>query len=131
LDPLSGYLLLARRLIENPQRFSDAWNFGPVMSDQITVRELAERFVSAWGAGKIKTPKKKRNAPHEAHVLHLNIDKAVFDLDWSPVLDSATAIDWTVQWYKSWHDGNMDLRKLSLKQICQYALIADRRPGKK
>jgi CDP-glucose 4,6-dehydratase len=53
--------------------------------------------------------------------LRLNIDKAVLELNWFPVLDGAAAIDWTVNWYKSWYSGDNDLQNLSLNQIHAYA----------
>src|SRR5712671_4442324 len=33
LEPLRGYLMLAERLSEDPQRFAEAWNFGPQDAD--------------------------------------------------------------------------------------------------
>jgi CDP-glucose 4,6-dehydratase len=121
LDPLSGYLLMAERLWENPDKFSGVWNFGPRTSDQITVLELAERFITAWGRGSIFMSDADKNTPHEAHFLHLSIDKAVFELKWQPILDSSTSIDWTVDWYKSWHNGQKTSEPLSLKQIREYS----------
>ena len=117
LDPLSGYLLLAQRLVEAPVRFSGAWNFGPSSSDQITVRELAERFIASWGSGRIQTPQLTEKAPHEAHLLHLSIDKAVFELNWHSRWDSSTAINRTVDWYKAWNGGTGDMKDISIEQI--------------
>ena len=37
LDPLSGYLLLAKRLLDDPDHFCGAWNFGPADDVQIKV----------------------------------------------------------------------------------------------
>lgn len=124
LDPLHGYLFLATRLWENPDKFSGAWNFGPRTSDQITVRALADRFINTWGNGTIKTPHIKK-APHEAHLLNLNIDKAIFELKWQPVLDSSSAIDWTVNWYKSWYQANDDWQNISTAQIKEFGKIAE------
>ncbi len=123
LDPLCGYLRLAAKLLENPEIFSGAWNFGPQTSDQITVCELAKRFVHKWGEGRIETPFTMK-APHEAHFLHLNIDKAVFDLQWRPVLDSSSAIDWTVDWYQSWRQSGNACRDLSIRQIRAFTGLA-------
>jgi len=120
LDPLAGYLLLAARLLEKPDIFSGAWNFGPLSSDQITVRELAERFIDAWGSGTIQVAETLDDAPHEAHLLKLNVDKASFILEWTPVLNSSTAIDWTAHWYKSWHEHNSSLQQLSFRQIQEF-----------
>ena len=120
LDPLCGYLLLAQRLFENPVRFSGAWNFGPSASDQITVKELAERFIASWGSGTIQTPQLIEKAPHEAHLLYLSIDKAVFELNWRSRLDSSTAISQTVDWYKSWNSNNTAMKDISIAQIKMY-----------
>lgn len=121
LDPLSGYLLLAKRLTENPEQFSGPWNFGPQASDQITVKDLAERFIASWGSGKIKLPRTNAKAPHEAHLLQLSIDKAVSELCWQPVWDSTAAIDRTVEWYRSWHTNDGLLKKISIGQINEFA----------
>jgi len=120
LDPLAGYLMLAARLMESPDTFSGAWNFGPLSSDQITVHELAERFVRVWGDGTIQTPPIGKTALHEAHLLHLNVDKAAFALKWKPVLDSSCAIDWTAHWYKSWHEHTGNIQSISVQQIREY-----------
>jgi CDP-glucose 4,6-dehydratase len=60
LDPLSGYLPLTKRLTEDPESFSGAWNFGPLMTDQISVLDLARRFVSAWGSGRTELPGRRK-----------------------------------------------------------------------
>ena len=124
LDPLFGYLLLAKSLLEDPVRFSGAWNFGPVENSRIKVIELANKFVEAWGSGQINTPPSESSAPHEAHLLKLCIDKAIYELHWRPLLDSEEAIDWTVAWYKAWHLENKVLRSLSLDQIRNFQEIA-------
>lgn len=123
LDPIAGYLLLTTRLIENPEKFSGAWNFGPKTSQLITVRELASRFVAAWGRGSIQTPLADEPSPHEARLLHLNTDKAASELKWQSVLDGSMAIDWTVDWYKSWHLTKQNRQQLSLEQIDQFTKI--------
>jgi CDP-glucose 4,6-dehydratase len=124
LDPLSGYLLLAERLWEEPDKFSGPWNFGPQTSDSITVRELAQRFIAAWGKGSICTPNSTEMALHEAHLLRLSIDKAAFELKWQPVLDCSSAIDWTVQWYRLWYGHNEDFSNLSVRQIRDFHKLA-------
>jgi CDP-glucose 4,6-dehydratase len=123
LDPLWGYLLLAARLWEHPEKHNGAWNFGPQASDQITVRELTQRFISVWGNGTIQTPQLSK-APHETRLLNLNIDKAAFELKWQPVLDSSSAIDWTANWYKYCHETNDKSQSLSVRQIKDFVDLA-------
>ncbi|MCX5855849.1 MAG: hypothetical protein NTZ24_14980 [Deltaproteobacteria bacterium] len=97
------------------------------MTDQISVLDLARRFISAWGSGRIELPPSTNNALHEAHLLHLAIDKAACDLKWFPCCDSETAIEWTVDWYKAWHTGCETLMSLSLEQIGTYLKMAFQR----
>jgi len=124
LDPLSGYLFLAQQLLNDPKRFSGAWNFGPADIEHINVEELAKRFVAAWGEGSIETVKSNQSAPHEANLLRLSIDKAAYELGWFPVLNGSTAIDWTVNWYKDWQEDDKKLRETSLDQVHEYTGIA-------
>ena len=126
LEPLSGYLFLAERLCEDPDRYAGAWNFGPVADEKMTVGELAERFITAWGSGEIETEKAESSAPHEASILRLSIDKAVSALNWCPVLPSANAIDWTVAWYRRWAKDPSRMRKHSLRDIREYEQRAKR-----
>lgn len=124
LDPLSGYLFLAQQLLEAPDEFSGAWNFGPVEIRHANVLELAKKFISAWGKGEIVLAEQKQSVLHEAHLLQLSIDKAVYELGWLPVLGSSTAIDWAIDWYKIWRQGKKDLRGVSLEQIHAYVETA-------
>jgi len=120
LDPLAGYLLLAKCLFENPLPFSGAWNFGPQPEDQITVKELVSRFITSWGCGTIQESQSGAKAPHEAHVLQLCIDKAVHLLSWKPMLDGTTAIDWTAEWYKGWFSEPASCLEISIDQIMAF-----------
>lgn len=99
LDPLSGYLLLGSKLSENPVRYTGAFNFGPAPESNLTVRELAERAVNFFGKGKLNLSGKK-NGPHEAGLLKLDISKANTELGWKPKWDSLTAVEKTIIWYK-------------------------------
>jgi len=59
--------------------------------------------------------------PHESHILRLCIVKAVHELQWKPQLDSNDAIDWTVSRYKSWHNKDKDLQRISLRQVHDFS----------
>ncbi len=105
LEPLSGYLLLAARMLEDPGRHSGAWNFGPRPGSVRTVRELAEIVVRDWGGGDIAV-KREPGDRHEATLLHRSIDKAQNGLGWSPKWDAGRTIAETVSWYRAVHDGD-------------------------
>jgi len=124
LEPLSGYLFLAQQLLNDPDRFSGAWNLGPADIEHTNVEELARRFVAVWGKGTIERNEPNEPAPHEANLLRLSIDKAAYELGWSPILSSSTAIDWSVNWYKIWNMAEKGMRGSSLEQIHEYIGIA-------
>ena len=126
LDPLSGYLLLARKLYENGERFASAWNFGPEDSDARTVEWLVRRFCEKWGEGAMCGVDRGEH-PHEAHHLKLDILKARTALGWRPRWDLPTAIDRVVDWTRRNRDG-ADAREECLGQIGDFvsAPVEDR-----
>lgn len=99
LEPLSGYLLLGGLVNEQPNNFDSAYNFGPHAKDHLTVQELVELSVKSWGSGQWKDCSVPKQL-HEAGLLKLDINKAIQQLKWQPKLDAATAIEWTIAWYK-------------------------------
>jgi CDP-glucose 4,6-dehydratase len=104
LEPLSGYLQLGARLLEDGRRYEGAWNFGPTeeRADE-PVRWVVERFVSEWGAGSWTTPPSAEGQPHEAQRLSLDSTKAREQLDWAPVWDPQTAVSRTAAWYREYY----------------------------
>lgn len=117
LEPLSGYLLLAERLVKDGKIFAEAWNFGPEQSCAKKVSwvldRLSKKFLDArWEAENIKQH-------HEAGILKLDISKSKSKLGWSPQWSLETAIDKTAEWYKAFED-NSDMEEFSIKQIQAY-----------
>lgn len=118
LDPLSGYLALAERLWADGPSHAEAWNFGPVEEDARPVSWLVEELARRWGAGATWEPDTTAH-PHEAGILMLDCTKARTRLGWRPRLPLATALDWTVEWYRC-HAGGGDVRRLTAEQIRRY-----------
>lgn len=119
LEPLGGYLKLGALLNEEPQAYSKAYNFGPLPQDHLTVREVVEKAISTWGSGEWNNASES-NQPHEAGILKLDISRAKKELGWMPKLDSSTAIDWTINWYKQ----PMESQAVySLQQINTYSSL--------
>ncbi|MBI4704855.1 MAG: CDP-glucose 4,6-dehydratase [Deltaproteobacteria bacterium] len=105
LDPLAGYLLLARRLCEEPAPHAGAWNFGPADAQELTVGELAGRIVARLGRGRLELPAAGA-APdlHEARFLKLDPSKARARLGWKPRLGIDQAVELTARWYRLFLD---------------------------
>jgi CDP-glucose 4,6-dehydratase len=99
LEPLTGYLLFAAILDNNPGGFSKAYNFGPLPADHLTVECLVKTAIEFWQQGSWKDISNPEDV-HEATLLKLDISKAMKELNWHPKLDSRQAIKWTIDWYK-------------------------------
>lgn len=117
LEPLSGYLLLASKMYEEPQKFCGAWNFGPNQNPITTVGEIADMIVAKWGSGSW-IDKSNQEEPHEANLLNLDISKAKTYLKWSPVWNAETTVGETVKWYKKYNYQNS--YEICKSQIDQY-----------
>jgi CDP-glucose 4,6-dehydratase len=103
LQPLSGYLTLAARMLESPaEKWSSAWNFGPLPDGAVTVREIAEIFIESWGRG-TWIDRSEGSKPHEDHLLRLSIEKALTELAWRPRWSVREAVQRTAQWYKRYY----------------------------
>jgi CDP-glucose 4,6-dehydratase len=105
LEPLSGYLTLAARMLESDDAcWCEAWNFGPFTGEEIPVGRLVELFLQVWGEGTWQDVSRP-GQPHEANVLRLNVDKALHQLGWRPRWRMAEALERTAQWYRKFYRG--------------------------
>jgi CDP-glucose 4,6-dehydratase len=103
LQPLSGYLTLAARMLQDASaRWCSAWNFGPLPDGAVTVREIAEIFIESWGRGSW-VDCSDSSKPHEDHLLRLSIEKALTELAWRPRWSVREAVQRTAQWYKRYY----------------------------
>lgn len=122
LEPLSGYLLLAERLLSD-RTAAEAWNFGPFDADTECVARVVEIFAGSWGGGATWTLSPGPH-PHEAHTLRIDAAKARERLGWRPRLDLPTAIAWSAEWYRRRAAGE-SARALCDEQIDLYLARGD------
>lgn len=118
LEPLSGYLLLGQKLIEQGSKYAEGFNFGPDENSIVNVFEVAKKIVEFWGNGSVVINKKDNL--HEANLLILNIEKAKAMLDWEPAYDADKAIFETVHWYKHFYNNDINMYDFTIKQIKDY-----------
>jgi CDP-glucose 4,6-dehydratase len=120
LEPLSGYLTLAESMLTRPDpAWCTGWNFGPTAGGDITVRELTDIFIDAWGSGSWEDRHDPR-ALIETHVLRLAIDKAVSALPWRPRLSGGAAIRRTAAWFRGFATSPDSARALCEADIEAY-----------
>lgn len=118
LDPLCGYLTLAEKLCQDPERFSKSWNFGPDESEVLPVSTVLERLQELWGPG-MSWRLDDGAHPHEAQYLKLDCTKAKTELGWRPQWNLNSALEATVRWYKA-HQSRQDVRSVAQEQIRSY-----------
>ena len=118
LEPLSGYLLLGQKLLENGQEYADGFNFGPNEESVLTVAEVAKRVTEFYGKGRVVVG--EASPLHEAGLLMLNIEKAKKILGWEPAYDADTAIARTVDWYRHFYNNDTDMFDFTISQIEEY-----------
>ncbi len=114
-EPLHGYLMLAEKLWHEEGSSCGAWNFGPAEEDSRTVSWIADYMCARWGGG-ARWHHDETYQPHEAAYLKLDCSKARDRLSWLPKMGLPTALDWTIEWYQAYADGN-DMRDMTEKQI--------------
>lgn len=104
LEPLSGYLWLASalsgaaKLPFGSHHYNSAFNFGPHLEANRTVAELVTELLKHW-PGEWRD-ESDPNAPHEAMLLNLAIDKSHHFLRWQPVWTFEQTIENTALWYR-------------------------------
>ena len=118
LDPIGGYLNLAERLWHDGQRFSEAWNFGPADEKPLPVGEMVDRILEIWGEP-IEVEIDPGPHPHEHHLLHLDPSKAEHRLGWKAKLTLPDTLEWIVDWFRAYSDGQ-EMRRVTLAQIDCY-----------
>lgn len=120
LEPLSGYLHIGQKLLEEKVEFGDAWNFGPSDEGSITVEEVVQNVKKHWDKIEYEI-NRDPNQLHEANLLKLDCSKAHILLKWKDVWNSETTFLKTVKWYKSYYEKNEVLTKDNLESYIKDA----------
>jgi CDP-glucose 4,6-dehydratase len=102
LEPLSGYLTLGWRLLEQNVSCAEAWNFGPDQHSNLSVEEVAAISKKYWKEMQIEFSKNPDDY-HEANLLMLDCSKANKLLRWYPVWDIQTTLEKTISWYRDFY----------------------------
>jgi CDP-glucose 4,6-dehydratase len=118
-DCLSGYLALARALIERGAAVARPWNFGPSLESMYSVRDVIQMLVNNWGSGGRWEAMAGGEEMRETTALLLDSSRARASLGWRPVLSLEDAVAATAEWYKLYYVGrdSAALRNVTRRQI--------------
>lgn len=117
LEPLSGYMLLASKMWNEPTKYCEGWNFGPRTESISTVWDVASKIIENYGSGSL-VDMSDPNAVHEANLLMLDISKAKFRLGWEPKMNINECIALVADWYKRYQ--SEDVYCLCIEEINKY-----------
>lgn len=118
LEPLSGYLRVAQKMMEDPIKYATNFNFGPPISANKTVMEVVTKLVQYYGKGKV-VDTSSADTLHENTLLNLDVTKAYVMLGWHAQWNLRSAIEKTVDWYKEVLFST-DMYDFCVKQIHDY-----------
>jgi len=126
LEPLGGYLNLGQVLHENMSLDGEAFNFGPRAEQNHTVKQLLEDLSAYWNFTNVDDAfTVTDNIPfHEAGLLKLNCDKALFYLKWQANLDYKDTIQFTSEWYYDFYKTESNMYDKTFIQIEKYEKMA-------
>jgi CDP-glucose 4,6-dehydratase len=128
LEPLSGYLWLGARLLARQAELNgEAFNFGPDGSVNHTVAQLLEAMQDSWPGVTWQVPDGAERGGHEATLLKLSCDKALFHLGWRAVLQFPETVAFTVEWYRNWLEKKVPVDSFTRGQIARYGQLARER----
>lgn len=133
LEPLSGYLELAARLLAPAASpfclKGEAYNFGPSAEIVKTVEEVVHELALHW-PGFQSRMEEQDSTRKECTLLKLCCDKALAHLNWHATLNFEETIRMTAEWYHRFYRGRKDKESMldfSLGQIAAYVHTAEAR----
>jgi CDP-glucose 4,6-dehydratase len=118
LEPLAGYLILAKHLCEKGDLYAEGWNFGPNDEDAIPVELLTSKIAKLWGNNASYQVTGGQHL-HEAGFLKLDCSKSKARLGWTPKWNIDMALKKTIGWYQDYQNGK-DMKEVCLQQIKEY-----------
>lgn len=126
LAPLSGYLQVAA-LLCGPQRdsFASSWNFGPPVSEQVSVSMLISKINTL-----LEIPVQIETSEQiflETSILQIDSSKANKELNWHAKWSLEQGLKETIQWYLKYHQGinPLTLMKNNIKSFYEMRACND------
>ena len=103
LDALFGYLLLGKKLTQQPSAYAQAWNFGPHTKQVLTAQDITDKMLQILGPAKVlkKTPD---SATAEAVCLKITAEKSRKYLGWQTRYTARQALQHTARWYRAFYN---------------------------
>lgn len=122
LEPLTGYILLAKKLFneknKNSSIYRSGWNFGPPVKNHKNVMTLIK--IIEKNLGKNIKFKHDTNKFHEEKSIFLNSNKSKKLLKWQNTLSLENSIKFTQDWYENFYKKENQIKDYTNLQINKY-----------
>ena len=107
----------------------EGFNFGPKAEQNHSVQKLIEDLSDYWDfKSGDEAFKITDNIPfHEAGLLKLSCDKALFYLKWQANMEYKETIKFTSEWYYNYYKNKKNILDKTLSQISEYESIAKKK----
>lgn len=120
LDPLSGYLMVGSGLLNGVRDAADAWNFGPVSRNRMSVGQIVKQIQRQLPELRVEFAEDDSGL-HESGLLELDSSKAATRLDWQPCWEDQL-LERSLDWYRAFYEED---RLISEQQIGDYMRALD------
>lgn len=127
LEPLSGYLCLAAKMMSDLSLHGEAFNFGPKFAENYSVETLVEKMGSRWDKVRWEYKPIENGHVYESNLLNLNCDKANSYLRWHSTLNFEETVELTVDWYRNYYQKPNDIGQVTENQIINFTKLAKQR----
>jgi CDP-glucose 4,6-dehydratase len=124
LEPLGGYLALARALTHDSLMHGEPFNFGPQAQQNHSVLDLVQNMSNHWDQVRWKDVSQTLSGPYESGLLRLNCDKALHYLRWHAVMGFADTVRMTAEWYRAYYNQPASIAATTEAQIVAYTAMA-------
>ena len=118
LEPLSGYLCLAKNLTSNKSFSGHSFNFGPNSHANYKVIDVVNELSKSWPDSSWEIDSSNQKDFNESKLLKLNCDKALSLLKWKPCLNFKQTMELTIKWYFEFYNySNINIFDKCCEQI--------------
>lgn len=121
LEPISGYVKVIEKLVQDGDRYAGAWNFGPHRHEPVTVEMLLK--IAKKNNRKLKWDSYFNSDRMETTTLAIDSSKALDLLGWSSKWDIEDSLNKTFDWYQVLANGE-NIVDFSIQQIQEYGNIS-------
>ena len=121
LECLSGYLLLAEKLLEGKSDYATAFNFGPATTDNLSVHHVLTQLQCFWPElhWQVNSDTTVQEL-HEANYLYLDSSLARQKLGWISRWNLGTGLEKTAAWYQAVRLNEGQASKITRQQLEEY-----------